>query len=644
MNKMLKCIGVASGLPGFKPGISGVIPTTDHMKKGWDDMKRVLFLASALFFASSVVTAFGQQGSTIKHAFALHGDVKYGPDFKHFDYVDPDAPKGGTVRLATVGTFDNLNPFILKGVPAAGVGLLFDTLTDQSADEPFTEYGLLAETIEIPVDRSWVVFTLRSEARWHDGTPVKPEDVVFTFETLISKGHPFYKSYYADVVKVEKTGSRKVKFVFNKGSNPELPLIIGQLPVFSRKYYADRQFDKTSLDPPLGSGPYRVIDIKPGRSITYQLNPDYWGKDLPVNKGRYNFETLRYEYYRDETVLVEAFKAGEYDFRSENTSKVWATAYKGKAFDEGHAIKEELPDENPTGMQAFVFNTRREIFKDSRVRMALGYMFDFEWTNKTLFYGAYTRIDSYFTNSELASSGLPGPDELKLLEPYRSRLPKEVFRKEYAPPVTDGSGNIRPHIRTVLGLLREAGWVLKEGVLTNKKTGEPFEFEIILVSPGMERVAIPFSKNLERIGIKTSIRVVDSSQYVNRVDSFDFDMTSVWWRQSLSPGNEQRDFWSSQAADIPGSRNLAGIKDPVVDALINKIIKAPDRKSLIAAGRALDRVLLWGHYVIPHYYVQTYRIAYWNKFDRPALKPKYALGFLDTWWIDPIKEKRLKNR
>jgi microcin C transport system substrate-binding protein len=394
----------------------------------------------------------------------------------------------------------------------------------------------------------------------------------------------------------------------------------------------------------MGSGPYRITNVKPGRSITYQLDPDYWGKDLPVNRGRYNFGTIRYEYYRDETVIVEAFKAGEYDFRSENTAKVWATAYKGPAFDEGLVIKEELPDENPTGMQAFVFNTRRDIFKDRRVRWALNHMFDFEWTNKTLFYGAYTRIKSYFSNSELASSGLPAPGEMKLLNPYRSRIPEEVFTREYSPPATDGSGNIRAQIRTALRLLNEAGWVLKGGVLTDKKTGRPFEFEILLVSPGMERVAIPFKKNLERIGIKAAIRVVDSSQYVNRVDSYDFDMTSVRWGQSLSPGNEQRDFWSSEAADRPGTRNLTGIKDPVVDGLIDKIITAPDRKSLVDACRALDRVLLWGHYVIPHYTVQTFRIAYWNKFERPDLKPKYALGFIDTWWIDPEKEKKIKRR
>jgi microcin C transport system substrate-binding protein len=580
----------------------------------------------------------------VSRAYSLHGDVKYGPAFKHFDYVNPNAPKGGTVRLASIGTYDSLNPWILKGVTASGIGLVFDTLTEQSSDEPFTEYGLLAETIEMPEDRSWVAFNLRKEARWHDGTPVTADDVVFTFEALINEGHPFYKAYYNDVIEAQKLGKHKVKFVFRGGINPELPLIMGQLPVLSKKYYEKISFNKTTLDPPMGSGPYRIIDVKPGRSITYKRDPNYWGKDLPVNRGRHNFDTIRIEYYRDETVVVEAFKAGEYDFRQENTSKVWATAYTGSNFDQGLIVKEEVPNENPTGMQAFVFNTRRDMFKDPRVRLAITHMFDFEWTNKALFYGAYTRTNSYFSNSELASSGLPGPAELKLLEPYRNRIPSEVFTKEYEPPSTDGTGNIRNNMRKALMLLKEAGWGLQNGVLTSNKTGRPLKFEILLVQPNFERITIPFTKNLERIGIKASIRVVDSSQYVNRVDNYDFDMVSTVWGQSLSPGNEQRDFWSSEAADRPGTRNLAGIKDPVIDALIDKVITAPDRESLVTACRALDRVLLWGHYGIPHWHIRTYRIAYWNMFGKPRIKPKYALGFTDTWWVDEERETYIRSQ
>lgn len=585
--------------------------------------------------------AFGQEVHR-GHAVALHGDVKYGPGFEHFDYVNPDAPKGGTVRLATVGTFDTLNPFTLKGVGAAGLGLVFETLTVQSGDEPFTEYGLLAESIEIPSDRSWVAFTLRGEARWHDGTPVTADDVIFSFEKLTEEGAPFYRYYYQNVKRAEKRGTHEVRFVFEDSVNPELPLIMGQLPVLSKKYYTDHEFNQTSLQVPMGSGPYRIVDVKPGRSITYRRDPGYWGGDLPVNRGRWNFGTIRYEYYRDETVLVEAIKAGSYDFRQENVSKIWATAYQGPSFDRGHIITEELPDHSNIRMQAFVFNTRRPVFSDRRVREALAYAFDFEWTNKTLFYGQYERIRSYFQNSEMASTGRPGPDELKLLEPHRDRLPPDVFTREYRPPSTDGSGNIRDNLRAALRLFREAGWRPDQGRLVDDR-GRHMSFEILYLQQSSERYLVPFKKNLERLGIQVDLRLVDTSQYVNRVDNFDFDVTTVVWAQSLSPGNEQRDFWSSGAADRPGSRNLAGITDPVVDDLIEKIISAPDRRSLVTACRALDRVLLWGHYVIPHWYTDVYRVVYWNKFGRPDTTPRYELGFLDTWWVDPEKAAALEG-
>ena len=607
-------------------------------------MKIIRIAIIGLLSLAATGAAFAQENIYKSHALALHGDVKYGPGFKHFDYVNPDAPKGGTVRLGTVGTFDSLNPFILKGVAVAGVGIIYDTLTVQSDDEPFTEYGLLAETIEVPEDRSWVAFTLRKEARWHDGSPVTAADVIFTFNTLIDKGSPFYKYYYNDVTEVQKVSPRKVKFIFREGVNPELPLILGQLPVVSQQYYTKNDFAKTSLDPPLGSGPYRVGEVNPGRSVSYIRVPDYWGRDIAVNKGRWNYDEIRYEYYRDETVLVEAFKAGDYDFRLENVSKVWATAYKGSNFDKGLIIKEELPNENPTGMQGWVFNTRREIFKDKRVRLALTYAFDFEWTNRTLFYSQYERTKSYFSNSELASSGLPGPEELALLKPFRDRLPPEVFTQVYEPPSTDVPGGQRANLQAALTLLKEAGWVYRDRQLVNEKTGQSFKFEFLVFQPSTERIAVPFKNNLSRMGIEMEIRTVDSSQYVNRVDNYDFDMTSVVWRQSLSPGNEQRDFWSSEAADRPGTRNLAGIKDPIVDYLIDEVITAPERRSLVAACRALDRVLLWGYYCIPNWHIRTYRIAYWNKFSRPEVKPKYALGFTDTWWVDPDQERELNRR
>ncbi len=416
----------------------------------------LLVLAVALALAQVVGVQGADPRATTGHGLSIHGDLKYGPGFKHFEYANPDAPKGGDVRLPAIGTFDNLNPFILKGVAAAGLGQLFDTLTLASSDEPSSEYGLIAESVEVPADRSWVAFTLRPEARFHDGSPITADDVIWTFQTLKSKGHPFYRAYYAQVAKAETQGPRKVKFSFGAGENRELPVIAGQLPVLSKAYWSKRDFEKTTLEPPLGSGPYRVESVDAGRSIVYRRVKNYWGAKLPVRVGQDNFDTIRYDYYRDSTVALEAFKAGQYDFRQENSAKNWATAYTIPAVTQGLIKKEEIPNQVPTGMQAFVFNTRRPIFQDRRVRQALGYAFDFEWANKSLFYGAYTRTRSYFSNSELASSGLPGPEELKVLEPFRGRVTPEVFTKEYQPPVTDGSGDIRANLREALALRAES--------------------------------------------------------------------------------------------------------------------------------------------------------------------------------------------
>jgi microcin C transport system substrate-binding protein len=572
----------------------------------------------------------------------MHGDLKYPAGFKHFQYVNPEAPKGGEVKLATTGSFDTLNPFVVRGVPASGIAGIFDPLTVESQDEPFSQYGLIAETIETPADRSWVAFTLRAQARFHDGSPITVEDVIWTFETLKAKGQPFFRSYYAQVTKAEKVGERKVRFAFAPGDNRELPLIVGQLPVLSRAYWSQRDFEKTTLEPPVGNGAYKVEAVDPGRSITYRRVKDYWAARLPVNVGRENFDSIRIDYYRDITVAVEAIKGGEYDFRQENVAKNWATAYSTPAVTQGLIKKEEIPNEVPTGMQGFVFNTRRPIFQDARVRRALAHAFDFEWSNKNLFFGAYTRTKSFFSNSELASGGRPTGDELKVLEPFRGKVPEEVFTREYQPPVTDGSGNIRDGAREALKLLAEAGWTVKGQKLVNER-GEPMQFEILLNDPTWERIALPFAKNLERLGIGARVRTVDAAQAQKREDEFDFDMTVDVVRQSLSPGNEQRDFWGSETAGLRGSRNMAGIKDPVVDRLIELVIAAPDRPALVARTRALDRVLLWGHYVIPHWHIRTYRVVYWDRFARPAVAPKYALGF-DTWWVDPQKEAALARR
>jgi microcin C transport system substrate-binding protein len=577
------------------------------------------------------------------HGVAMHGEPKYKPGFTHFDYADPNAVKGGEVRLHAIGTFDSFNPYILKGVPAAGIGLLYETLTQGASDEAFSRYGLLAESIEMPDDRSWVAFNLRPEAKWQDGKPVTPEDVVFTLETLKTKGHPFYRAYYANLAKAEKTGPNRVKFTFSGGDNRELPLIAGELPVLPKHYWESREFDKTTLEPPLGSGPYKIKVFEPGRSITYERIKDYWGEKIAVNKGTNNFDIMRYDYYRDETVALQAFKAGEYDFNQENNSKEWATGYESPAISQGLIKKELIDNDVPTGMQGFLFNTRRPLFQDPRVRQALAYAFDFEWSNKNLFYGQYTRTESYFSNSELASSGLPSPEELKILEPFRRKIPDEVFTKTYKAPSTKGDGDIRNNLRVAFDLLKQAGWVVKNRELVNEKSGQPFKFEFLLVQPAFERIVLPFVQNLKRMGIDATVRTVDTSQYQNRVDNFDFDMMVGSFGQSLSPGNEQRDFFGSASANEPGSRNVIGIKDPVVDQLIDLIISAPDRESLVTRTRAMDRVLLWGHYIIPHWHIRNYRVAYWDKFGRPQTTPKYGLCF-ECWWIDPKKAEALKAK
>ncbi|MSO77107.1 MAG: ABC transporter substrate-binding protein [Alphaproteobacteria bacterium] len=583
--------------------------------------------------ALMLLSAPAAADSVTSHGLAMHGDLKYGPEFKHFDYVNPEAPKGGEVRLAAIGTFDSLNPFILKGVPASGLNRLYNTLAASSSDEAFSEYGEVAARFEVPADRSWVTFELRPEARWHDGQPLTADDVVFTFDLLKTKGHPQFRAYYASVVKAEKLAPDRVRFHFAPGENRELPLIVGQMSVLPKHYWETRDFEKTTLEPPLGSGPYRVESVDPGRTITYRRVPDYWGQRLPVELGQNNFDAIRVDYYRDATVVLEAFKAGQFDFRLENMAKTWATGYDFPARRQGLVKLEEIRHEQPTGMQGFAFNIRRPLFQDRRVRQALGYAFDFEWSNRNLFFDAYARTRSYFSNSELAASGLPSPAELKLLELHRGKVPEEMFTTEYQPPTSDASGNIRENLRKGRDLLEAAGWAIRDRKLVNKATGASFEFEILLNSPAFERVVLPFANNLERLGVTARVRTVDTAQYQNRVDSFDFDMVVSVFGQSLSPGNEQRDFWSAASADIPGSRNVVGVRDPVVDALIELIIAAPDRQSLIDRTHALDRVLQWGFYVIPNWHSRSFRVAYWDKFGRPAKPPRYGLGF-DGWWIE----------
>jgi len=452
-----------------------------------------------------------------------------------------------------------------------------------------------------------------------------------------------FRSYYGDVTKVEKEGERGVRFTFKSADNRELPQIIGEMPVLSKTYWSGRDFTKTTLDPPLGSGPYRIESLDPGRSITYKRVPDYWAADLPVNKGRFNADVIHYDYYRDETIALEAFKAGQYDVRREISSKDWATGYDSPALRAGLIKKEQIPNELSSGMQGFGYNLRRPLFQDPRVREALAYGFDFEWSNKELFYGAYQRTRSYLDNSELAATGVPQGEELQILGKFRGQIPDKVFTTEYDPPKYDGSGNIRDGLRAALKLLKEAGWTFKGEKLVNDETGQPFEFEILLDNPQFERIVLPFTKNLERMGITARVRTVDPAQYEKRMETFDYDMAVVGFGQSLSPGNEQRDYWGSQAADEEGSRNLLGIKNKVIDELIEELIRSPDRPSLVAHTRALDRVLQYGYYVIPNFHLSAFRVAYWDKFRRPAISPKYAVG-LDTWWIDPTAEHSVEAK
>jgi microcin C transport system substrate-binding protein len=602
--------------------------------------RALLGFAAALPFAriGSALAADSSTGGAI--GLSIVGELKYKAGFTHFDYANPDAPKGGTMKLGALGTFDTLNPFVVKGVPAAGIGEIYDTLMVPSEDEPDSEYGLVAETIEVAPDKLSVLYTLRAEAKFSDGSPMTPADAIWTFTTLREKGQPLYRTYYGDVTKVTQEGDHGVRFWFKDANNHELAQILGQMPVLSKAYWGSRDFAKTTLDIPVGSGPYKIASLEPGRTITYKRDPNYWGRDLPVNKGRYNVDTTRYDYYRDGTVSLEAFKAGQYDLRQENSSKSWATAYDTPAVRGGQIKKIEIPNAFPSPAQGFAYNLRRPIFQDARVREALGYAFDFEWSNKNLFYGLYKRTRSYFDNSELAATGVPQGEELKILEKYRGRVPPEVFTQEYDPPKYDGSGEIREGLRKAIALLQQAGWNFKGQQLVNDKTSQPFTFEILNQDPQMERIILPFIKNLSRLGVTATLRTVDTSQYERRMETFDFDMTTTVFPQSLSPGNEQRDFWGSASADQQGSRNIIGIKNPVVDGLIEGLINAPDRAAVIAYTHDLDRVLQYNYYMILEFHLGAYWIAYWNKFRRPETVPKYGVG-LSTWWIDPAAEKAI---
>ena len=596
-------------------------------------------ITATLALAASACFASADEGVTENptpvHGIAMHGELKYPANFSHFDYVNPEAPKGGELKLSVVANgFDSFNPFVIRGISAVGINAyVYDTLLESSADEPFSEYGLIAESVEVPEDRSFVIFNLNKEARFQDGEPITAEDVEFSYRILTTEGHPFYRNYYADVDKVTIENSHRIRFDFAQTNNQELPLILGQMPVLPEHFWQDREFESSGLTVPVGSGPYRIASFDAGRSVTYQRVDDYWAKDLGVRKGRFNFDTISYEYYNDDTVALEAFKAGNFHFRQETSAKNWATAYTGRQFENGNIEKEAIEHHRPTGMQGFIFNTRKPVFQDPRVREALAYGFDFQWANQNLFFGQYTRTGSYFENSDLASSGLPEGRELEILETYREQLSPDVFTEAYLPPDTGSGASLRDNLRTALKLLTEAGYQIKNGKMIHQETGKPLAFEILLFQKSFERVVLPFKQNLEKLGIDVSVRLVDSNQYIQRVRSFDFDMITQVLPQSDSPGNEQRDYWHSSNADVTGSRNFMGVNDPVVDELVNMVIQAPDREELVHRVHALDRVLLHGHYVIPHWHLRKDRVAYWNHLKRPANTPKNGID-LNNWWTE----------
>ncbi len=575
-----------------------------------------------------------------RHGLSVFGELKYPAGFQHFDYVNPEAPKGG--RLSTNGpiTFDSFNNFLVKGDAAAGLDTLFDSLMVRAFDEPDAMYGLVASTADVAADGKSVTFKLRPEARFADGSPLTADDVVFSFETLKAKGHPRFALALRDVEKAEAPDAQTVRFSFSGDLVRDLPQVVAALPVLSKAYYTTHAFDQTTLEPPLGSGPYRIADFKAGAFVTYKRRADYWAKDLPVNRGRMNFDEIRYESYRDRTAELQSLLNGSYDFREEFTSKDWASSYDVAAVKDGRVLRQTLPDASPSGAQGFFVNTRKAKLADRRTRQALDLAFDFEWTNRNLFYGLYKRTQSFFENSDMKASGTPSPEELALLEPYRDKLPPEVFGEPYVPPVTDGSGQDRAQLRKAAKLLDEAGWTIKDSKRVNGK-GEILDIEFLIFEPTFERVIGPYVKNLQAIGVQASIRRVDAAQYERRVKSFDFDITTQRYVMRLTPGVELKSYWSSEAAKADGSFNLAGISDPVIDALIGKVMGAKSRTELNAATRAIDRVLRAGHYWVPHWYKASHTIAFWDRFSWPREKPKYERGVIDTWWFDAAKAAKL---
>lgn len=603
-------------------------------------MNRSCIVSKLFFIITLLLITFKTSLVFAAHGISIDGKLKYPEGFSKFDYASEKAAKGGHLVMHDLGSFDKMNPYTLKGIPPAGLELLvFETLAIPSLDELFAEYGLIAKDIELAPDRLSITYTINEKAKFSDGTPITPEDIKFSLETMKSEAaHPFYQAYYQDISHAEILDSQRVRFYFHQ-ANRELHMIASQIPVFSKKFYSEHSFNAPSLIPPMGSGPYVVEHINPGKSITYKRNPDYWAIDHPVRRGMFNYDTITYKYFKDQLVSVEAFKAGDFDFMYINIAKQWARDIKGEKFDKKEFIKETLAHKNNQGMQGFVFNTRKELFADRRIRKALCLAFDFEWANKTLFFNQYTRSNSYFSNSLLAAQGLPSDLELKYLSPFKDKLPSEVFTTPPTAYSTTSPNSLRKNLRQAKKILTGAGWKIQDGQLVDKQ-GKPFEFEILLVSPSFERVIAPYVKNLQKLGVNATYRTIDPALYVRRIKSFDYDMVVNVFGQSQSPGNEQRDYWHSTSADREGSRNLIGLKDEVIDNLVEKIIYANTQDELTAACRAIDRVLWYGYYVVPNWYLDKHRIAYRNIFERPKTLPLYYTPFhaLMTWWMKPSSQ------
>ncbi len=623
-------------------------------------MRTITALLLLVCTATATATAAWADDGPItrSHAIAILAKPALPEDFPYFPYVNPNAPKGGEVTLASIGTFDSFNPFILRGTSAAGqvspwvilpggsgsgssIGHIWESLLASSADEVATGYGHIAKTIEMPASKLWVAFELRPEAKFSDGKPLTAEDVAWTFNTLLAQGRPSFRIQMADVKDVVVENPHRVVFHFKSNENRELPLILGGIPILPKHFFEGRDFTKPLADPPVGSGPYRVANFELGRSVVFERRPDWWAANLPTAKGTNNFDRVRIEYYRDTTVAMEAFKAGQTDLRSENISKNWATAYDFPAVQKGLVIKGNFKHHLPTGMQGYIMNTRRPVFADPLVRQAMAEAFDFEWENKNLFYNSYVRTTSYFSNSDLASSGIPEGDELKLLEVYRKELPPALFTQPFKLPVTDGSGNNREQLRRALKLLEEAGLTVKDRKLVNKN-GEQMSFTILLDDPSLERPALPYVQQLQKLGIDARVRTVDPAQYQHLTDDFDFDMTMIVYPESDIPGNELRDYFTCPAAKAQGSGNWGGICDPAVDALVERVVTAQDRQTLTTAARALDRVLLWRWYLVPNWDSNAFHVAYWNRFGYPDKPIRTGFNF-DTWWVDPARSAAIET-